>query len=269
MTEIAFSAMHLIIDSKSPDVNNLEIVFNDLEDTYEQDNTHYLIKKKRINENSFWLYAKYGKSLPYSETVYNTDTQEEDKNPRNKNQVEPDKQVFALYLSNKRTLFLSSSKKKKFLESYLKSKLEKDVTIKAFFKSADEFLEKMKTIDKVKFVAKTDLFNIDGDIMKIFPAPKDLYGLGMPEKFSLEADFCHAKTTKDFTNIFKKMVGWKNAAQADSLLCIGKDDEGFEAIFNIDSFIQKVVVPEKKDPQGLYDPESVLNTLISKLEEYK
>ena len=101
--------------------------------------------------------------------------------------------------------------------------------------------------------------------MKIFPSPKDLYGLGMPEGFTLEANFSNARLIEVFVKYLKKMVGWKNNCEADSFLCVGRDDKNFETIFNADSFIQKICVEAAKDDKGLYQPTVLKAALIRKI----
>ncbi len=262
---LEFSTLYLVIGEDIPSAEELTPVFFETQDQYFSGDTYYLISKENINNGHFWLYARYGKSLPHSDTVYNTKDQKEEDNPRSVDQIEPDKQLFALYCANSHILYLSNIQKRSWIEKYLKAKLEKDVVIKSFFKNVDEFIQKIKSVEKVKFVAKRNLFMQQGSIMDIFPSPSDLYGLGMPEKFTLEANFSGARLTHQFKKSFKKMFFWKNNCEADSLICIGRDDKRLETIFNADSFIQKVSVEVAKDAQGLYDPSIVKQALISKI----
>ena len=139
------------------------------------------------------------------------------------------------------------------------------MVIKNFFKNVDEFIEQIKSVEKVKFVARRNLFTVQGSIMKIFPSPNDLFGLGMPEDFTLEANFNRAELTNAFIGHLKKMVDWKNNCEADSLICVGRDDKNFETVFNADSFIRKLSVEAAKDDQGLYNPTMVKQALISKI----
>ena len=264
---LEFSDFHLIIGEKSPAIENLTCIFDGKEDKYSSEDTHYVISKENINDEYFWLYARYGKPLPHPDTVYNARQEQEEDNPRSTDQIELAKQLFALYCINSKILYLSNRQKKSWVEEYLKEKLRQDVVIKSFFKNVDEFTQQIKNIEKVKFVAKHDLFTYKSDIMEIFPSPNDLFGLGMPEDFTLEANFNRAKLTDAFRDFLNKMVNWKNNCEADSLLCIGRDDKNFETIFNADSFIQKINVEAVKDGQGLYDPTKVKQALLSKIKE--
>ena len=262
---LEFSDFYFLIGGNIPSAQDLKLVFDEVEDTYSSEDTHYVISKENINDEYFWLYARYGNSLPHPDTVYNARQKQEEDNPRSTDQIELAKQLFALYCINSKTLYLSSRKKKSWVEEYLKSKLRRDVVIKNFFKDMNEFIQQIKSIEKVKFVAKRNLFTLKGSIMKIFPSPNDLFGLGMPEDFTLEANFNHARLTDAFIAYLKKMVGWRNNCEADSLICVGRDDKNFETIFNADSFIKKLSVEAAKDDHGLYDPNIVKQALLSKI----
>ena len=262
---LEFSDFYFVIDGNIPSIKDLKLVFDEKEDKYSSEDTHYVISKENIDDEYFWLYARYGNPLPHPDTVYNARQEQEEDNPRSTDQIELAKQLFALYCINSNTLYLSSRKKKSWVEEYFKSKLRRDVVIKNFFKDVDEFIRQIKSVEKVNFVAKSNLFTSQGSIMKIFPSPNDLFGLGMPEDFTLEANFNRARLTDTFIDYLKKMVGWKNNCEADSLLCIGRDDKNFETIFNADSFIKKISVGAEKDDQGLYDPAVIKQALLSKI----
>ena len=263
---IEFSTWHLVIGDKRPSAEGLKQVYDIAKENYTDKDTYYLISNENQNDKFFWLYTRYGKSLPYSNTVYNTKVESVENNPRSTHQIEPYRQFFALYCIQTQTLYLSSSKKKSWFEGYLNTKLNQDVVIKAFYNNVDEFIQKIKSVEKVKLVVKRNLISSDVEFMEIIANPKDFYGLGIPNDFTLEANFTNAKLTKAFTSILNKMVIWKNRNEADSLLCIGRDDKNFETIFKADSFIQKINVEANKDDQGLYNPSNVKQALIKKIE---
>ena len=265
---LEFSDFYFVIDGNIPSVKDLKLVFDEAEEKYSSEDTHYVISKENIDDEYFWLYARYGNPLPHPDTVYNAKQKQEEDNPRSTDQIELAKQLFALYCVNSNTLYLSSRKKKSWVEEYLKAKLNQGVIIKNFFKNVDEFIQQIRIIEKVKFVAKRNLFTLQGSIMKIFPSPNDLFGLGMPEDFTLEANFSRVKLTDAFIAYLKKMVDWKNNCEADSLICVGRDDKNFETVFNADSFIKRLSVEAAKDDQGLYDPTIVKQALISKIRRF-
>ena len=87
----------------------------------------------------------------------------------------------------------------------------------------------------------------------------------MPEDFSLEANFARATKTEKFISFFKKLVQWRDNLEAESLMCIGRDDKNIETIFNAESFVQKIEVQAQKDSQGMYDSELILDALMKKV----
>ena len=263
-----FSALHLVIGHESPSADKLASIFVDREDNYSSNNTHYQIEKKNLNDDYFWLYARYGETLPRSDTVLNTESQKEESNPRNVNQAELNKQLFFLYCIKSSTLYLWNINKRSWVEKYLQARLNQKVVIKNFITDLDEFNRRIKIIKKIKFVAKSNLFTSAGSVMEILPNPEDLFGLGVPEKLLIQADFGNAKLTPSFIERLGKMVNWKDKCEADSLLCVGLDDKNFEMVFNAESFIQKINVDVKKGKQELYDPIVVQQALIEKLQEF-
>ena len=265
--DLEFSALHLIIGETSPSLENQNAVFDKSEDQFTLRDSHYLINFSIIDDEYYWFDARYGKSFPYTPTVFNTSKRKEEANPRKTVQIETDKQLFGLYSIKLKTLYLSNTKKISLVESYLKSKLATDVSIKMFFKDVDEFIKHIQTIDKLKFVVKSNLFSVDGGIFNIFPNPKDMYGLGMPDSLGVEANFTKAKKTEQFVKFLKQMVTWRNAYEADSLVCVGRDDKNFETIFNASSFVQKITVSGLKDELGMYDSSDVLYALIRRIEK--
>lgn len=263
---IEFSALHLIVEGKSPSLDILKSAFSQEDEIFTFESIHYLISTSIIDDQYFWFYAQYGKSLPYSKTVYNTESNTIENNPRTTAQVETAKQLFGLYDSKNKIFYYSNIKKKSVFEKRLNSLINQEVIIKAFFKNVDEFCEQIKKIKSIKFIAKRNLFNANGEILKIFPSPKDLFGLGMPEDFTLEAIFSNASVTGEFISALKRMATWRKNQEADSLVCIGFDDKNIETIFNIDTFIQKSTISTSKCEQGRYDPNSVCSALINDIQ---
>jgi hypothetical protein len=142
-------------------------------------------------------------------------------NPRTKSQAELNKQLFCLYDFKQHTFYISDGRKKGFLEEYLKHKLSKDIVIKRFFKSPEEFIEYVKTIENISFTSKNNLFSITNDM---FSDPKDIFGLGQPENFKMDISYNGRKVTKNFKTKFLNLLSKKDNIEIQSLICIGKDD---------------------------------------------
>lgn len=265
--KVNFSSLHFIVDDESPQLEDLKILFSGNEETIssETKDTYYLVSKEIVDDKYFWASVKHGNTQPYTKEVLNTKNEELEKNPKKAYQIEPKSQFFILYSFDEKILYLSNTKKKGVLEEYCCKKLKKSVYIKNFYKSVDEFIAQLQSVEKVKFVGKRSLFSRDSKMMQIFPEPKDLYGLGEPEAFVLEAYFNHASVTEKFIRKFKTLKKWTDECQADELVCIGKDDSNIENIFNVSSFIKKVSVYAEKNKNGILNPEDIKLKLLQEL----
>ncbi len=256
---LEFSAMQLIFGESSPSVSDMTAVFAVTdEDKITIDDVHYLVYKRNVSDKYFWIYVKYGKELPYTPTVINTYNDEEEVNPRSKEQIEPDQQIFGLFCPSSQTFYISNFKKKSFFETYLSKKIEKTVFIKSFLKSPEEFLKAIKSVERIKLVTKKTLFSMDGGVASISPEHKDIFGLGVPEEYSIDAAYKNASLTEAFKANIKAMAGWTKNSEAESLVCIGRNENNLETIFNVDSFRQKISISIEKDAYGMYDENTVL-----------
>ncbi|MDY0403187.1 hypothetical protein [Sulfurovum sp.] len=257
MSKLTFSAFQLIIDEKAPSIGEF---LEYKEEQYDTKDNIYRITTQKINNTYYWIYMEYGGELPYGEKVYDKEKSEILNNPRTKSQAELNKQLFCLYDFEQHAFYVSDGRKKGFLEEYLKYKLSKDIVIKRFFKSPEQFLEYVKTIENISFTSKHNLFSINNDI---FEDPKDIFGLGQPENFKMDIEYNGRTVTKNFKTKFFDLLSKKDNSEIQSLVCIGKDDNKVEAIFDISSFTQTVPLSLKKDKLGRYEQSVVQKNLLN------
>ena len=259
MTNIVFSALQLIVDEKVPVIDD----FTEYqEEQYDTKDNIYKITAQKIDNTYYWIYMEYGGELPYGEKVFDKEKSEILNNPRTKNQAELNKQLFCLYDSELNTFYISNSKKKIFMQDYLKHKLSKDIIIKRFFKSPEEFIDYVKTIETISFTSKNNLFSVNNDL---FNNSQDIFGLGQPKNFKMNIDYSGRKVTEKFKTMFPNLLSRKENNEIESLVCIGKDDNNVEAIFDISSFTQTIPLNLRKDELGRYDPHLVQQNLLSLL----
>lgn len=257
MSNLTFSAFQLIIDEKVPNI----IDFTEYkEEQYDTKDNIYRATTQKIDNAFYWIYMEYGGELPYGEKVYDKEKSEILDNPRTKSQAELNKQLFCLYDFEQHTFYISDSRKKGFLEEYLKQKLSKDILIKRFFKSPQEFLEYVQTIESISFTSKNNLFSLNNDM---FSDPKDIFDLGQPENFKMDIEYNGRKVTENFKTKFFDLLSKKDNSEIQSLVCIGKDDNKVEAIFDISSFMQTVPLGLKKDDFGRYEQNVVQQNLLN------
>ena len=90
-----------------------------------------IVITKKIKDNRFILLSfEEGEALPRPSTVYNTDSKEDEQNPRNENQIERDDQTFILVDIQTQKIYISDFRKKKAIQNWLSKKLNKFVLIK-------------------------------------------------------------------------------------------------------------------------------------------
>ena len=90
--------------------------------------------------------------------MYNANKEEFEANPREKNQVEPRQQLFAIYSLRKKELFISNSKKKNLLQGiFSKFGGEENVVIRKIYADVDSFLQTLKGVSSIRMVTKRDL----------------------------------------------------------------------------------------------------------------
>lgn len=257
MSNLTFSAFQLIIDEKVPNIGE----FSEYkEEQYDTKDNIYRITTQKIDGTYYWIYMEYGGELPYGDKVYDKEKSEILNNPRTISQAELNKQLFCLYDFESKTFYISDGRKKSFLEEYFKHKLSKNILIKRFFKSPQEFVDYVQTIESISFTSKHNLFSINNDI---FGDSKDVFGLGQPENFKMDISYNGRKVTENFKANFFNLLSKKDNSEIQSLVCIGKDDNKVEAIFDISSFTQTVPLNLKKDKLGRYDQNVAQQNLLN------
>lgn len=167
---------------------------------------------------------------------------------------------FLLYINvfQKRVFFLNDRRKLGFIKQYLFEKLNKQIDVKTIYASIDEFTNKIKTIEKIKFTGFRDLFSSQNDIFKGF---KDVFAYGEPESFSISANYSQTINSK-ITEMLKNFDTANKSYLIRSLVCIGKDEKGFESVFNSDSFSQKLEISLDKNEENLFNQDEVKKLLI-------
>ena len=63
----------------------------------------------------------------------------------------------------------------------------------------------------------------------------------------------------------KDLYEKQRSCQLKTLVCIGKNDVGFEKIFNTNSFIDKFTISSDKDEQSLFCETDVKDKILNKL----
>ncbi|EKQ0568268.1 hypothetical protein P4P33_001244 [Campylobacter jejuni] len=181
-----FAECNLLVNEQT--VNNFNIFYNICEDQFSYENTEYVINCEIINQNIFWIYARFGKINPYSNEIFDIETKKSGKNPKQKKQVELNKQLFCIYDLRSLVLYMSDFRKQNFLSFYLKEKFGQNFLIKKYFIKPEEFVETITSIEKISFTFKKNIFTSD-----IFNMVEDELGYEATECFSLETKISKKK----------------------------------------------------------------------------
>lgn len=257
---VVFSAYQLIINSGVPNITDFQSTSGN--DRYARNDSRYEISTEIVEGNYYWMYFRYGKALPYSEIVVNKDTEETKENPRDESDVELNNQLFCLYDGKTNTFYLSNSHQIGFIEEYFKERLKKDITIKHYFVNPTEFIDKIKKVKQVSLTSTHNLFSENSDM---FGNPKDILGLGQPEELRLDVKYRAKPITDSFKKFFNALQGKRDNQEIQNLVCIGEDDEAVETVFNINTFIQKITINQKKDRHGFYDAMQIRAGVMEKV----
>ena len=133
-----------------------------------------------------------GNTGPRSPFVFNTETQLEEENPRNKNQIEP-KENFAIIDFSKSFLWISNSKKRNVIITFLKEKFNKlNFVVKEIY---DEslFIENLKKIDNISVSVVPNLWSNTNILNEVMCQEINGYGAS---RATLKFDYDHVMTTE-------------------------------------------------------------------------
>jgi hypothetical protein len=260
---VSFSSFELIVNGALPDVTFLNNAFSSNKTSMTHEEFIHQIECEIIEDRFYWFYSNFGKAMPHRDIVIDIPSGTELENPRTTQQVEPNDQLFAIYDSSSSLFYISNLKKKGFLKEFLSQFTDEEVIIKNIYKNINDFIDVIKTLETIKFTGSRDLFNREGDL---FSSIRDIFGYGEPEEFSIEAKY--RTSMKDALKCeILRLAGYQSAGDIKTMVCIGKDERGFEAVFNANNFINKISIPRQKDNQLLFPSEDVRTQVIIKLRE--
>lgn len=269
---LKFSVCQLIINDSHFNID----VFADLkeEDLDKHEVTHreadksevLSIKKtiKKVIEDRFVIvYFLEGEKYPYSEVVINSDL-EEAPNPRDPDELELDDQFFVLIDVQSQRIYLSDQKKKYLLIDWLEKKLSKKVSVKSIIDEKD-FIDKIKTLNEISFTLAPDLLNSTSEGVLQKTLVEDIYGFGA-DKAKLKLIYNNtgidAKIIEKLNEILRKRV------EFESITVVGRSDENFETVFNIEGITNKVSIEvETSEDPKLLNADTVFDILVGKIKE--
>ncbi len=245
---------------------------NDVEDLNEQHcKALGNIKKKRYDapgsiyevlfsyndaDGILWIYGEYGNAYPYGKDVINKITKVKKPNPKPSDEIEMKHQIFAAYDLKIKRLFVSSSrstsKEYKKIEEWINGALNITFYCNRIFGTAEEFLDNVKYIETLKVIQTRNTYNWN---QTIFDPENYIFGYGNNDQIELKVKYNNKisevkEKIKHF--IFKAKENKKNNIY-DEIVCVGKGNDGFEKIFNLDGFSEPIVIYADKNDYDFYN----------------
>ncbi len=262
MEKLGFSLMQLIVESTTEGERFImpsKEIFESLTTTSLQDKEVYYSISVEKTDDYLWLYFNHGKATPRTETVINIETGIEKDNLRLDSEAELLDQLFVLYYYETHTLYVSNAKKVKVIETFFKKNLQQDICIKHFYKSPQELIAILKTIESIKFTSVANIFNQDD---KKRQALKDLTGTDAPETFTLVATY----KQKTISKWLHTLIGEEDNYSICDLVVCGRDENeaNVTATFNKEMFVRKIEIhAAREQTTGLFTPDSIKCALLN------
>ena len=267
---LKFTVNQLIVNSSRFDL----VAFKDLENTYtdtlkvnhtskekEEILSVTKITKATIDARFIAIYFNDGNKFPYTNKVIDSDLNEH-ANPRSPDEIELDDQFFLLVDVQSQRIFMSDQRRKTSVISWLNSKIKKKIEIKPII-NEDEFIQKIKSVNKVCFTVVPNLFNLKNENILSNELVQDIYGFGA-EEGHIELSYNDAKITEKILDKLKALIGQKKDFK--SITVIGRGDENFVSIFNIEEIINAIYIDINCDNESrLLDEKNVFAALIDKI----
>lgn len=219
----------------------------------------YVIEKELIDNRFFWLSCDYGDAKSFTNYVVNQDTKEQEPNPRNRSQVEPQKQFFACYDIDTHFLYINDLNRRNTLTSYLSDSIQKKFVCNNVYTSVDEFCQRVKSIRGFHYLQVNNLITQKSDI---FSQIGDIYGLDTPEQVKLKITYGDIPVHK-CRHLIERFYSKKS--EFENVVIIGCDDQGVESTFDFSSIIKRIEISPNKDDNGHFNPVEVRQLLLNEL----
>ncbi|QKF82938.1 hypothetical protein [Halarcobacter ebronensis] len=262
MEKLAFNILQILEEKNScgeryvsPDVDT----FKNLDESFniQIDNVYYEVIIE-LDSSYIWFSFDFGKTSPRDEKLTNILTGEKRDNEREPVEAELIQQFFCLYIYSTKSFFISNLKKKNVFQAVLKSKLNKNFCLKTIYKTQEEFINIINSIQKISFTHLTNIFSHDS---KKRQALIDLTGTDAPENFTIEATYEKSKILGFVLDLLNSKDSYKD------LVITGLDESNFEVVFNNDTFNKKIEVKAIKNENGKYCSNQIKEGLLKEIDE--
>lgn len=279
LKKIEFSANQLIIDGRAPQADDFEPVYacdvdkqiiksGDGKNTREEVISIQKIKAQSVDGRFVTIYFEEGDKFPYPDKVVDVSGESllvED-NPRAPEQIECDQQFFVVVDLKTMRIYVSDQRKRNWLIQWLISKTKKAVESKALMLQS-EFVGKIKSVSEISFALESNLFNTTGAAILGTELVRDIYGFGADEATIILRYYGKRRIlSKPVFGKIRQLVDRKS--ELKSLTIVGRTDQKFENIFNVNDIVSKITIDCELDLiTQILDPNQVFDNLIGQLKE--
>lgn len=216
-----------------------------------------------FHENFLLINFSDGSTYPRNPHVFNKDKNSFEPNPRTTNQIEP-KESFALIDFDTCFLWLSNSKKRKFIIDYIRSKFENcQFTIKNVF-DEKAFINNIKRLDELRISSTPDIFSQTDSISEALSDEINQYGAA---EAILHLRYQDKWVGDTLSKKIKSLIS--NKDNFKGLMISGKDEQNNGLIFNLNMFSKKIDFKATIDNNEMYYSDEVFTLLIQKIEDEK
>lgn len=223
---------------------------------YEYKDKYFIIKIIDLTKNYFAIHLVYGNGNHYSPEVVNAMNKTIDKNPKERNQVEPFNELFIIYFFSENDLLLSNYSEKS-LAKYVLTLNEEEVEIKNKYVSLDEFTRTISKITEVRLYIDDSLFRNN---VALTEELDNYLGFGARNQYDISAKV-NVKMSERVSTKLKKLMDDKSSGQLGSLVCVGENDEGISTYLNNDKFNRKIIIEVEADENGHHNYKEVISKI--------
>jgi hypothetical protein len=218
------------------------------------------VTKNIVEDRFVTIYFEEGSNLPRPDNVYNTTLQTEEINPRSKEQIERNTQLFVLVDIDKQRVYLSDFRRKNELEKYLTNKT-KELTLVKNIINREDFVENLSSVEKIYISAAPSLFSEMGILGNELGSDRNNYGVGV-KQMGVTIKFEENTIPEQLKKFIKNLFHQKDNNYIDGLVVSGRNDKKFERIFNSEGVVDKVDVDVYANDDGLFNKDDVFSALI-------
>lgn len=271
MAEVNFSIWNLLVKNCNEGAYYIIPTFDGLETskyTYykEENKTFYKIDIKKIKKNNYiFFFIEYGSNMPREDYVINLKTKEEKLNPLDDDDAELLKQIFALYDFDSNLLYLNNIKNRSIFLEILEYILNEKFEIKGMYQEKSEFIKILNEIKEISFTSKNNIFS-QNSIKR--NSLENLSGVSSCNDFIIKIEYKKAYI-ENLKNHILSLFKEEENKSLNSLLIRGIDEEGFEHLYNIKTFIKKISIYLEKNNKGKYEESEIEKLLIKRIKELK